>query len=81
MQHVSRGEYIQIVQWIKNANNYRGITPHDVEGVGYCLEINGKVIEAAWEGPDDFCNDMIYLVHKDVYRHWKDTVGGYNIVF
>lgn len=81
MKHVSNKEFDLIVQWIKHANNYKGISRHDVDGTGYCLEINGRTIEVAWTGPDDLSDDMLYLVNKDMYRYWKENFGGYKITF
>lgn len=80
MKHISKMEYEKVVEWLTDANNYKGITPHDVEGTGHCLEINGISIEVAWSGPDDFSNDTIYLVHADVYRKWRELYG-YIITF
>ena len=79
MKEITREDYGQIVKWVKDANNYAGITSHNVDGVAHCLRNNaGKVVVVVEECEDDFSDNTIYLVNEVVYAAWK-TAHGYII--
>jgi hypothetical protein len=76
MIQISPWEYEQFLAWVISASNYAGRTPHDAEGEGHCLDVDGRKIEAAWSGPDnvtyerDTGDRILHMADEQVYQEW-----------
>ncbi|MGW8177456.1 MAG: hypothetical protein ACWGQW_01460 [bacterium] len=76
MKEITRDEYNRIVEWVKGANNYTGVAPHNVDGVAHCIRNDdGRTIIVVEECADDFSDRTIYMVNEAVYKVWRAKHG------
>lgn len=80
MIQVSKNIFDQVVEWIREANNYVGIGRHDPDGTSHYLSVDGQNKHAARHTWDDFTGKEIWLVDEKLYQQWRKKFG-YTINF